>query len=310
MNLIIILLITTSLMLLSAMTLWVTAIKRNRYKKTKSYLNKIIHERHATLLPELTLSSIEPTSHLDTKLSFFHHFFRHNPIPINSNQLVSYLVFIACLTITIYFFSNTAIALISFIVLIIFSLIFLKMHMNKNKTRLIQQLPHFLESMVRLLSVGNSLTASFQHTLPSLEKPLQPVLEQVSALLYSGQNFDDALHTVAKKHQLAELSLIASVISIALQFGGRSDQVLQRMANFMRDLEHARMELHALSAEVRLSAWILALMPLALAGAILTINSSLLVDMWYDPTGRTMLYIAFFLQVTGSFWLYKMAKSI
>ena len=51
--------------------------------------------------------------------------------------------------------------------------------------------------------------------------------------------------------------MVAAVVSIALRFGGRSDQVLERMAAFMRDVSQARSELSASSAEIRLSAWIL-----------------------------------------------------
>ncbi|MCK9507216.1 MAG: type II secretion protein F, partial [Pigmentiphaga sp.] len=86
--------------------------------------------------------------------------------------------------------------------------------------------------------------------------------------------------------------------------------VLERMAGFMRDLQQARQELFAMSAEVRLSAWILALLPVGVAALILVANNELFMTMWEDPLGKMLLFAAVGLQALGSFLLYKMAKAI
>ncbi|CPL55718.1 type IV pilus assembly protein [Bordetella pertussis] len=126
----------------------------------------------------------------------------------------------------------------------------------------------------------------------------------------SGKDLDAALHQVSRQYQLRELFLVSAVIALALRFGGRSDQVLERMAAFMRDLEQARDELTALSAEVRLSAWILALLPIGLALFIIIFNNQLFMGMWHDPMGFRLLVFAMLLQAGGSYWLYRMARSV
>lgn len=204
------------------------------------------------------------------------------------------------------------------VLLAIFSLLFsglglvsyLVIKANRIHQKMTRQLPDFLESMARLLTIGNSLSTAFSNSLPTMEAPLRLALDKVSAQMYSGQSFDVALQNVANQYRSKELSLIAGVITIATQFGGRSDLVFQRMARFMRDQEQARNELHALSTEIRLSAWILALLPLSMAGAIILLNPHLLINMWQDSTGKLMLIMALFLQIAGSYWLYKLAKSI
>ena len=104
--------------------------------------------------------------------------------------------------------------------------------------------------------------------------------------------------------------MIAAVVSLAMRFGGRSDQVLERMAAFMRDVSQARNELSASSAEIRLSAWVLALLPVGIAGFIMLTNNDLFMNLWRDPAGFKMLVTAVLLQIGGSYWLYRMAKSI
>ncbi len=181
---------------------------------------------------------------------------------------------------------------------------------EKRYRRMVEQLPGFLDAMVRLITIGNSLGSAFQSAAPEVEEPLQEVLGRVASLTRSGKELDAALRQVSAQYGLHELYLVAAVVGVAMRFGGRSDHVLERMAAFMRDLQQARQELVALSAEVRLSAWILALLPIGIAGFIVVFNNDLFMNMWRDPAGANMLIGAVVLQVVGSYWLYRMAKSV
>jgi tight adherence protein B len=181
---------------------------------------------------------------------------------------------------------------------------------NARQRRMLMQLPAFLEGIVRLLTIGNSIGAAFQAASANVEQPLREVLERADSLVRSGKDIDAALRQVSGQYGLRELYLVAAVISVALRFGGRSDQVLDRMAGFMRDVEAAREELVALSTEVRMSAWILALLPIGLAAFIIMFNNALFMGMWHDPMGQRMLTVAAVLQVGGSYWLYRMARAV
>jgi len=181
---------------------------------------------------------------------------------------------------------------------------------DKRKRRMIAQLPEFLDAAVRLIMIGNSVSSAFQSATRSVEQPLLEVVQRADALARSGKELDVALSQVARQYGLQELLLVSAVISLALRFGGRSDQVLERMAGFMRDLEQARNELTALSAEVRLSAWVLALLPIGVALFIIMTNNALFMGMWNDELGFKMLMLAAGLQVGGSYWLYRMARGV
>jgi len=181
---------------------------------------------------------------------------------------------------------------------------------DRRKRRMIAQLPAFLDAIVRLITIGNSVNAAFQGALSNVDEPLLEVLRRADALARSGKELDAALLQVSRLYGLRELFLVSSVISLALRFGGRSDQVLERMAAFMRDLEQARDELTALSTEVRLSAWVLALLPIGLGLFIIMFNNALFMGMWHDPLGFKMLVVAAALQVGGSYWLYRMARAV
>ncbi|MFF7055431.1 type II secretion system F family protein [Achromobacter spanius] len=199
---------------------------------------------------------------------------------------------------------------VSFIMLAVLTYFLLWLRADKRRRRMIAQLPAFLDNIVRLITIGNSMGAAFQTAAAATDQPLLEVVETAASLSRSAKELDAALVQVSRMYGLKELYMVAAVVSLAMRFGGRSDQVLERMAAFMRDVAQARNELTASSAEVRLSAWILALLPVGIAGFIMVANNKLFMGLWEDPLGFKMLLTAVVLQIGGCYWLYRMAKSI
>lgn len=198
----------------------------------------------------------------------------------------------------------------AFVLLLVLSLFRLWLKGERLRKNIVRQLPDFLDRVVRMMTIGNSMGAAFHNAATGIELPLRDVVERAVSLNRSGKEIDVALHYVARQYGLHELYLLASVIGVALKYGGRSDLVLERMSAFMRDIEQARAEMKAMSAELRLSAWVLALLPVGLACFILVFNNALFMGMWEDPVGQKMLVGAVVLQISGSYWLYRLAKSI
>ena len=83
---------------------------------------------------------------------------------------------------------------------------------------------------------------------------------------------------------------------------------MERVSAYIRDRQSAERELHALSTEVRLSAWILALLPIVVGTLIMVMNKGYLTRMWNDPMGQKLLFVAAGLQILGSFLLYRLAR--
>jgi tight adherence protein B len=179
---------------------------------------------------------------------------------------------------------------------------------QRRRARLVAQLPSFLDGIVRLIVLGNSVPAAFQAALLTTEAPLRECLDHVSRMLRAGVEIDRALHQVAQIYRARELELVGAVLRLSVRYGGRADVMLERMATFMRDLEQAQRELVAMSAETRLSAWVLALLPIGIAGFLIATNPQYFASMWNDGSGRTLIYVAIALQATGALLLYRFAR--
>ncbi|MFM0501707.1 type II secretion system F family protein [Paraburkholderia caffeinilytica] len=179
---------------------------------------------------------------------------------------------------------------------------------NKRRQQIVRQLPLFLDGIVRLITLGNSVPAAFQAALQSTEAPLRECLDYVSRMLRTGVEIDRALSQVSVIYGVRQLELVGAVLRLSVKYGGRADVMLDRMASFMRDLEQAERELEAMSAETRLSSWVLAMLPIGIGGFLILSNPKYFASMWFDPTGRQLVYLAFGLQVVGAYLLYRLAN--
>ncbi|MBV7486657.1 type II secretion system F family protein [Bordetella sp. BOR01] len=207
-------------------------------------------------------------------------------------------------------FGGPVSAVVAGAMLLIAMYFYIWLRADRRRGRMFDQLPEMLDTMVRMITIGNSMAAAFQAAAANTNEPLREVVEKAAHLSRSTQELDAALAHVARQYGFEELRLLAAVVRVSQKFGGRSDVVLERIAAFMRDVAQARGELVAASAEIRLSAWVLALMPLGIACYIMLTNNAMFMDMWDDALGFKMLMAALGLQVAGSYWLYRMTKSI
>ncbi|MCO5399655.1 type II secretion system F family protein [Ralstonia soli] len=176
--------------------------------------------------------------------------------------------------------------------------------------RLLRQLPGFLDGVVRLMTIGSAVPAAFQAASANTEPPLRNCLLATAQIQRAGKDLDAAVLAVGQQYRVNELILVASVLRLSLRYGGRADIVMERTAAFMRDRQQAQSELLALSAETRLSAWILGLLPVVVGGLIIMSNPKYVMSMWHDPFGKTLMMAAFGLEVIGALALSKLAKSI
>ncbi|MGB3070731.1 MAG: type II secretion system F family protein [Ottowia sp.] len=182
------------------------------------------------------------------------------------------------------------------------------LRMSRRRAKMLAQLPSFLDNVVRLISIGNSPHAAFQFASNNVPEPLGLALRDASASLSVSPDLGQAMAQLERAWGLPEFGLLAAVFRMSTQYGGRADLVLERVSAYIRDRQSAERELHALSAEVRLSAWILALLPIVVGAMIMFLNQGYFLRMWNDAAGHKMILGAGALQVIGSFFLYRLAR--
>ncbi|PTN55161.1 pilus assembly protein [Stenotrophomonas panacihumi] len=201
-------------------------------------------------------------------------------------------------------------ALLGLVLYAIGAAVLLRRRMERQQRQLLRQLPDFLENMVRLAGIGNSLSMAFQTATQQVPPPLRPLLE--NALLYTrgGMDLDRALQQASRPYKLAAMETLSVVLGTSLRIGGRSDQILQRMSDFLRDVEQVQQELAATTSETRLSAWVIGLLPPVTALGMALFSPDFFRPMVELPAGHALLWVALALEGLGAFLLYRLAKSL
>jgi tight adherence protein B len=188
--------------------------------------------------------------------------------------------------------------------------LWLRARIEKQHKQLLRQLPDFLDGLVRVMSIGNSVPMAFQTITGTTQMPLRAILDRSLLSVRAGMDLDRALQLASASYRMEELELLHVVLGTGVRMGGRADQIMQRMSDFMRDLSHARQELHAITSETRLSAWVLGLLPLVVATFMTLFNPAFFMPMFTQPLGHKVLLIALCMEAVGAFLLYRLAKSL
>lgn len=186
----------------------------------------------------------------------------------------------------------------------------LKRRIDQQRMRITRQLPGFLDDMVRMTSIGNSVPMAFAATFTTTETPLRTILESAMARVRSGADLDWALAQASAPYKLESLEMLHVVTGISIRLGGRSDQILQRISHFLRDHEQAQREFVATTAETRMSAWVIGLLPMA-SGTILALsNPDFFNPLFTTTTGHHLLLFALLMETAGALLLFRLAKSL
>jgi tight adherence protein B len=171
------------------------------------------------------------------------------------------------------------------------------------------QLPDALQLIVGSLRSGFSLAqaidALIQDSPPS---PLTVEFGRAIGEVRLGADLDDALERVAQRVGNEDLAWAVMAVRIQRETGGNLAEVLETTVETLRERDRLRRHVQALSAEGRLSAYILIALPFALAGWLLAVRRDYLSVLWTTSAGLTMLVGAGVLMAVGIVWMMRWMK--
>ncbi|MCM8739857.1 type II secretion system F family protein [Pseudomonas koreensis] len=176
--------------------------------------------------------------------------------------------------------------------------------------RMIEQLPQLLDHTVRSLKSGRTLADAVLGGIEASEDPLKNAMGRVQRNVQLGVSLPDAVSDLAELYERDEFRLFALGLKVNHRYGGNASELLENLIKMIRERDQAARQLRAMTGETRLTAWVLGLLPIAMAGYFLMANPIYLVAMWHDPSGQRMLATAFGMQVIGSLLLWRMLRSL
>jgi len=159
---------------------------------------------------------------------------------------------------------------------------FVKFKVARRRKAFEAQLPEALGLIASSLQAGHTALRAVQTMVEESEAPLSEEFERVVAETALGDPLVDALERMAKRLDIEDLAWVVQAIRIQQTVGGKLADLLFTLADFMRGREEIRREVKVLTAEGRLSAYVLGALPVLLFFAVKTMSPGYL-----DPMLRT-----------------------
>ena len=162
-----------------------------------------------------------------------------------------------------------------------------------------QQFPDSLDMLNRALRAGLALNGAIQ--IVADESP-DPVAQEFRVLFEEnrlGLDMKEALKKLAGRVDSTELRLFVTAVILQRETGGNLAEILERAAAIIRDRFRILGDIRTLTAQARLSGFILTVLPLVMAALIYFVAPEYLKGLVVDPIGRVLIVAAVSLQVIG-----------
>jgi tight adherence protein B len=177
------------------------------------------------------------------------------------------------------------------------------MRISRRRNAFRDQLPDVFQLIASSMRAGMSLPQALDSVVREDSQPAAGEFSRALAEARIGANLEDALDAVAARMDSVDLRWTVMAIRIQREVGGNLAEVLSQTVATMRERASLRRHVRALSAEGRLSGYILIALPLALAAFLLLTDRSYLRPLWTTPIGVLLIIVSAVLFVIGVIWM-------
>lgn len=179
---------------------------------------------------------------------------------------------------------------------------------NKRLEEFESQLPDMLSMLSRALRAGLPFTDSISVAATEMPEPMASELKQTYADINYGMGVRDGFLNMLQRVPSLSLTTMVTAVLVQRETGGNLAEILDSLTSVIRSRFKLNRKVRSLSAEGRMSGWVLGLMPFGLA-LFLTISSPDYLPLLYnDETGKKLIYAAFAFLFAGILWIRKVIR--
>jgi tight adherence protein B len=187
-------------------------------------------------------------------------------------------------------------------------LLYVQRRRHQRLGRVEQQLPEALDLMTRALRSGHAFSSALKMVGEEMAEPVAGEFRIVHDEVNFGVTLQQALTNLSERVPLTDLRYFVVAVLIQRESGGNLTEVLGNLSRLIRDRLKLLAKVRVLSSEGRLSAWILGVMPFALAGVMNLVNPAFMSPLWTDPIGIVMVKYTLGLMAIGLLVLRKLSR--
>ncbi|MDP2622329.1 MAG: type II secretion system F family protein, partial [Actinomycetota bacterium] len=170
------------------------------------------------------------------------------------------------------------------------------------------QLEGTLQLMASTLRAGYGLTQAVATVAEEAPSPTREEFARIVVETRIGRDLPGSLRALAERMKNEDFGWIADAMAIQQEVGGNLAEILDAVGGTIRDRNQIRRQVHALSAEGRMSAAVLIALPIGLAAMISAINPGYLDVLFDTGGGRVLLLVGVVLMTFGVIWIRRLVK--
>ena len=186
--------------------------------------------------------------------------------------------------------------------------LYLSFKQGRRTSAFLGQLPDTLQLVAGSLSAGYSMAQAIDTVVREGQQPITGEFNRALIEARLGVPIEDALDGVATRMQSKDFAWVVMAVRIQREVGGNLAELLTTVAGTLRERERLRRQVRVLSAEGRLSAWILGILPPGFSLYLLLVRPEYLRPLVTDPLGWLMISVGVLLLVVGAAWMSKAVR--
>lgn len=175
----------------------------------------------------------------------------------------------------------------------------------RRRVKFTSQLPDTLQMLSSTLRAGYSLMQAVDAVAAEADEPIAKELRRVLVEARLGRPLEEALEDSAARMESPDFEWAVMAVGIQREVGGNLAELLDTVKETMTQRERLRGEIKSLTAEGKISAIVLAILPIGLGGFMWSVNKEYMQPLFHDSLGHIMLGGALVAAVIGFVWMKK-----
>ncbi|WP_321866157.1 type II secretion system F family protein [Paraburkholderia tropica] len=187
-------------------------------------------------------------------------------------------------------------------------LLYVRRHRARRLRHFERQLPDICDMLARALRAGHAFSSAIDMAGTEFAEPAGGEFRITFDEINYGVSLNDALAGLATRMPVRDLRYLVIAVLIQRETGGNLAELFDSIAWLIRERFKLFDKVRVLSAEGRLSAWVLGMLPIGSAALISIVNPTFLDVFWNDPVGVRLLDGIVISMICGAVWIRRIVR--
>jgi tight adherence protein B len=230
------------------------------------------------------------------------------PVRVGEFVATSFLAILTAGLIGGLFFRSLIFALIFGLVGGAIPWIYLGTRLGRRVNSLHSQLPDVMMILASSMRAGQSFLQSLDTVAKEIGEPTAHEFSRVVAEIRLGRPVEEAMNALAERVGTPEFKWAIMAVNVQREVGGNLAEILDTVAETVRERDTVRRQVKVLSAEGRLSVKILVALPFLMTLYVAKVNPDYIKLLWTTRPGLIMVGLASALMLIGIYWARKVVR--